>query len=264
MLSFQLLGGTELLVVLPPKDNDIRIHRPSSGQPVGGHVRPKRLAIHSLRNLMDAEAERICTYELPVYWNHATVDIRPNTSPISESHVASGTMFYPDPARRIVVLVAVFSLEDPPLELCRRELIVLREKSLRTNDLGCSTNVPWDRWSPYCYHSDISPSNRPPHVVGTRIFYLEDVPVPRHSLRRRHVHLLDFNPYAPIQHNTAPRMVQGLGPWRTVTTEERHRALPCIRTRTLDHYEISELYATADNLILLVVCRSFSRHRDRY
>ena len=51
-------------------------------------------------------------------------------------------------------------------------------------------------------------------------------------------------------------MVQGLGPWRTVTTEERHPALPCIRTRTLDHYEISELYATADNLILLVVCRS--------
>jgi len=193
----------------------------------------------------------MCTYELPPSWNGATVQIKTNTSPVSETPVASGTLFYPDPTRRIVVLAAVVSSSDKPcFKPSCRELIVVHEKFLSAISLPGVSNIPWDQWDQGCFFGMISPSNSPVHVLGTRVLYLEDVSVAR-NLFRRNIHVLDFNPDA--DRRCSASTLRRIGLWKTVTTKE-HRNIPYFRTRTQEPQEISDFFATPDNLILLVVC----------
>jgi hypothetical protein len=256
VLSFQFLNEARVIVVVRPDDDDdeedeSEDHLAQSGCP--SHLTKEGatapiLAIHSLSNLRDSEASQLRVYHLLDSWSNAvSIRIEQNTSPNCDSHVAPGTLFYPDPACRIFVLTAIFRSEW--------SVLITHQSVFRSPDSG-PFEVPWTRWRRHCLIRDLSHAAHSLRVVGSRILFAElGAPTPSNIPRSR-VRLIDFGPHAiecirPSGRSIAPWT--WVGRWTTTTSAESKGTLPHIGTRTTDSYEMTKFFATEDNLILLLV-----------
>ena len=263
MLSFQFLDEKQVLAVIVSEEDDEESEdqtRSPLQQPTSSDTRSSNLAVHDIGNLRNSEDAQTRVYQLPDSWSDATsIQIEPNTSPIAESRIVSGTLFYPDPARRIFVVVVTFPLGRIPVDFSPRSVVIVNDSIFKSTIPDGSTDIPWSRWRRHCLIRELSHGARCLHVVGSRLLFSEAAPGLKNSphTSRSCVRSIDFNPHAAecIQSSTRSRAPwTWVGPWTTITAVETHRYLPHVRTRTADSYEISKFYATEDNLILLKVC----------
>lgn len=254
MLSFQFLDQMHILIAAqsleitytPTGYRPGVDHRHAAPCSSKGPLTP-RLLLCDISNFTDASIPCIRVFKFPETWTDiSSIDIIPNLSPSSESRTAPGTLFYPDPTRRIFVISIEFDLNAIMFNQSSRVMIILEASFLRPAVRNEPTVLPWLQWEQQCIVHSMSDDAYCFKVVGRRLIHLQSVENAKIPASR--LYTIEFSPRAaarlqggPASHlSGAPSaMCSGRG-----TTLTRSRVAPRVRSNSMDVFNITMFDAT--------------------
>ncbi|PFH51811.1 hypothetical protein AMATHDRAFT_141559 [Amanita thiersii Skay4041] len=202
------------------------------------------LNLYNISNVMNVTVER--EYELPEVWNNCLIEIGMNSAPLKDLSPATRALFYPDPAARLLCIIAKVPV-SPSGPLATRNWLFINETYFKPSRRSGLTHVPWVQWGPHCLIRDFSQNSasiKGPYIIGTRAVFLE----PGFRGRSARLNVIDFVPYGDSSHRMSP-------PWslrgqRTILAPlENTREVPESTTNGLG---IDDIRITEDNIILFL------------
>ncbi|KAF5350223.1 hypothetical protein D9758_007784 [Tetrapyrgos nigripes] len=186
-------------------------------------------------------------FELPEPWAHSHISFCPNASTKSDFSTSSGTIFYAAPETRIIVLSAKSTDRNSPLNL-----LFVKESYFRFPSRKDPFEIPWKNWGRYCLVKEI-PGNpltiRGPHVVGTKVLYIDASVRASSSGRSGHakLYMIDFSSFTEAGDST--RGWTSIGPRAGLVPFETSRSIP---SSTVGSLAIEEMRVTEDNIVLFL------------
>ncbi|KAG6856557.1 hypothetical protein H0H87_003239 [Tephrocybe sp. NHM501043] len=252
-ISFAFAGGKVMHLVLNWRtfqagwleDNDIQFLSENRLLVVR---RCHGLPFLSLYNISDIGAVVIeRDYELPEAWARSTIGFSPNTSPLVDQPSPSEAMFYPDPSKRIIVVVVKTpSLHGGP---SIRNWLIVNEAFFRPTSRKDRLRVSWHEWSQACLIRDAYSAIRGPYVNGSRIVFAENAPRPSsRAPPASRINVIDFSPF-PDSNSTQTRAWSMIGPRCVLVPNESTRDVP---SKTVDGRQIEDIRLTEDNIVLFL------------
>ena len=229
-------------------ENCLIVFRRSHGHPL--------LATYNITDLGRVTVER--EYELPDSWSASVIGFSPNTSPLTDRATSSEAMFYCDPSNR-VLLLAVRSLSQagaPPI----RSWVIIHESYFKTPMRRDHLRVPWAQWNQYCLIRDVSPMVQDPHVVGSKVVFLDAAHASLRSGSRpggycSRLNIIDFTPFPHHEARRQSRAWSWIGQRTSLVPDEVMREVP---SKTVEGRQLEHIRVTEDNIVLFLVrCMSF-------
>ncbi|KAG6861444.1 hypothetical protein C0995_016535 [Termitomyces sp. Mi166 len=252
-ISFEFSSGKIMHLVLNWRtfqavwleDNDIQflsenrllVVRRSRGHPY--------LSLYNISNISAVVVER--DYELPEAWARSTIGFSPNTSPLTDQPSPSEAMFYPDPSRRVILVVV--KTPSPNGGPSARNWLIVNESFFRPTSRKDRLRVSWQEWRQACLIRDAHSAILGPYVNGSRVVFAENAP--RHSSRSSvlpRLNLIEFAPF-PDSGCVQTRAWSMIGPRCVLVPNERSRELP---PKTVDGRQIEDIRLTEDNIVLFL------------
>lgn len=187
-------------------------------------------------------------YELPEAWARSIIGFSPNTSPLTDQPSPSEAMFYPDPYRRIVLIMVKTSSPNGGPSV--RNWLIVNESFFRPTSRKDRLRVSWMEWSQACLIRNAHPTIFGPYVNGSRVVFAENTP--RHSSRAPALSRLNLIEFAPFPDSSCvqTRAWSMVGPRCVLVPNESSRELP---SKTVDGRQIEDIRLTEDNIILFLV-----------
>ncbi|KAG6827081.1 hypothetical protein H0H92_013264 [Tricholoma furcatifolium] len=252
-ISFEFHGGKIMHLVLDWRtfqagwleDNDIQflsenrllVVRRSHGLPF--------LSLYNISNIGSVVVER--DYELPENWARSTIGFSSNTSALADQPSPTEAMFYPDPSKRVILLVV--KTPSPNGGPSARNWLIVNESFFRQTSRKDRLRVSWHEWSQVCLIRDAYPAVRGPYVNGSRVVFAENAPraSPRAPAPCR-LNVIEFAPF-PDSSCKQTRAWSMIGPRSVLVPNEYSRELP---PKTVDGRQIEDLRLTEDNIVLFL------------
>ncbi|KAG6918977.1 hypothetical protein DXG01_010216 [Tephrocybe rancida] len=252
-ISFEFVGGKIMHLVLNWRtfqagwleDSDIQfinenrllVVRRSRGIPY--------LSLYNISDIGAVVIER--DYELPEAWVRSTIGFSPNTSPLVDQLSQSEAMFYPDPSKRIIVVVV--KTPSPNGGPSARNWLIVNESFFRPTSRKDRLRVSWQEWSQACLIRDAHSAIRGPYVNGSRIVFAENAP--RSSSRAPAASRLNVIEFAPFPDSSCnqTRAWSMIGPRCVLVPNECSRDVP---PKTVDGRQIEDVRLTEDNIVLFL------------
>ncbi|KAF7309877.1 F-box domain-containing protein [Mycena indigotica] len=203
----------------------------------GGHT--PMLSLFNISYL--ARMSLIRQFELPPHWVPSSVKFAGNKAART---AVPGSLFYPDPTNRVMVIEAKSITSKSASWLFINEVYFSTAPYRRRE----SHVVPWSLWGQYSAIKDFSRSKksaniRGPYPVGSRVVYLDSERSHRGALN-----VIEFEPFP----EKAPRLDSSwsvVGPRSGLFPSENSRRLP---SATVESYGVDELGVTEDNIVLFL------------
>ncbi|KAG6836769.1 hypothetical protein H0H93_003547 [Arthromyces matolae] len=209
------------------------------------------LSLYNISNISSVVVER--DYELPEAWARSTIGFSPNTSPLIDEPSPSEAMFYPDPSKRVILVVV--KTPSPNGGASARNWLIVNESFFRPTSRKDRLRVSWNEWGQSCLIRDAHSAILGPYVNGSRIVFAENAP--RHSSSRAPVmsrlNVIEFSPF-PDSNCVQSHAWSMVGPRCVLVPNEGSRELP---PKTADGRQIEDIRLTEDNVVLFL-----SNHDD--
>ncbi|KAG5721355.1 hypothetical protein E4T56_gene12964 [Termitomyces sp. T112] len=214
-------------------ENRLLVVRRSRGLPY--------LSLYNISNISAVVVER--DYELPGAWARSAIGFSPNTSPLVDQPSPSEAMFYPDPSRRVILVVVKTPSSNGGPSV--RNWLIVNESFFRPSSRKGRLRISWQEWSQACLIRDAHSAILGPYVNGSRVVFAENTP--HHSPRAR-LNLIEFAPF-PDSSCVQTRAWSMVGPRCVLVPNESSRELP---PKTVDGRQIEDIRLTEDNIVLFL------------
>lgn len=213
-----------------------------------------RLLLGDISNFTDQTIPFLRAFKFPETWTAiSSINIIPNLSPTSEYRTAPGTLFYPDPAKRIFSVSIEFELDVIGPNQPGQIMIVLEESSLRPAMRNEPPTLTWPQWEQWCIVNNISDQAHCFKVVGRRLMYLQSIGK-AHTAQTSRLYTVEFKPPGPSRHQSTPIYHHAGGPPMLCPSRAaaliKHRTTPSPRNNAMDVYNINMFDASEDSIVL--------------
>lgn len=207
-----------------------------------------RLLLGDISNFEDLTVPFLRAFKFPETWTAiSSINIIPNLSPTSEHRTAPGTLFYPDPAKRIFAVTVEFDrcVNQPS------QIMILEESSLRPAMRTEPPTLTWPQWKHWCIVNNISDQADCFKVVGRRLMYLQPI---GDTATKSRLYTIEFKPPGPSRYQSTPLYHHGEGPPILCPSRGaaliKHRTTPSPKSNAMDVYNITMFDASEDSIVL--------------
>ena len=197
------------------------------------------IALYNVKNLRAVSIAR--EYEMCPQWTKASIRFARNSSSNADITKPTNTLFYSDPAARVLVMTAKQGDST--------QWLIVKEGFFRPTPFEDRRYVPWAYWGDFCLVRNM-PNTLvgQPQVVGFRVFYLEKPRRGRDDPAR--LNIIDFSPYGE-EHTNPTKWWCWVGRYSCPPMPfEYHRE---IGPETTGDYSVESIRVTEDNVILFFV-----------